>query len=86
MDNLYIAGILRAVARDLDQVADRIARTNAPCDPVAMLAVATRGRDDHTRRIACANIAVAEAVGDDLGHDPLSALDDLPPWPSAGPG
>lgn len=81
MDNHDIAHILRAVARDLDTVADQLTRTTTPADPVAMLAVATRGRDDHTRRVACANIAVAEAIAGDYGPDPFDALGALPSWP-----
>lgn len=82
MDNTYAAQILRAVARDLDMVADQLVRSAGPCDPIPLLALATRGRDDYTRRVACANIAVAEAItGDtDPDPDPFDSLGPLPPW------
>jgi hypothetical protein len=79
MDNLYAAQILRAVARDLDMAAGQLARSVGPCDPIPLLAMATRGRDDYTRRVCCANIAVAEAITSDT--DTFDALGELPPWP-----
>lgn len=68
-------GSLFSVAEDLHHVAERLWERPDGQDPAVMLALATRGRDDMSRRVACANVSVAAAIIDVPEPDGLMYTD-----------
>ena len=79
MNNRYLAEVLWAVAADLDRVTQLLWERPEGVDPAEVLAVVTLGRDDMSRRVACANMAVAAAILD--RREPFMVPTQTPPDP-----